>query len=103
MIPADEARASNSFVVIWVMDKVKQRVLKIPAVVILFCCSFFCDWAFKAVLFTVFFALTYQAKQSLVIPFSSAFFVKFCLSLYEYQQAYSDWQTLWKSVNSILS
>ena len=41
------------FVVIWVMDKVKQMVLKIPAVVILFCCSFFCDWAFKAVLFTV--------------------------------------------------
>ena len=82
------------YVVIWVMDKVKQRLLKIPAVIVLFCCSFFCDWAFKAVLFTVFFDLTYRAKQSLVIPFSAAFFVQFCLSLYEYQQAYSDWQTL---------
>ena len=88
------------FVVIWVMDKVKQMVLKIPAVVILFCCSFFCDWAFKAVLFTVFFALTYRAKQSLVIPFSAAFMVQFCLSLYDYQQAYLDWQTLLLSLAS---
>ena len=77
------------FVVIWVMDKVKQMVLKIPAVVILFCCSFFCDWAFKAVLFTVFFDLTYHAKQSLVIPFSAAFMVQFCLSLYAYQMTYA--------------
>ena len=82
------------------MDKVKQMVLKIPAVVILFCCSFFCDWAFKAVLFTVFFALTYRAKQSLVIPFSAAFMVQFCLSLYDYQQAYLDWQTLLLSLAS---
>ena len=82
------------FVVLLVMDKVRYKLLKIPLVVILFCCSGFCDWAFKAVLFTVFFALTYRAKQSLVIPFSAAFFVQFCLSLYEYQQAYPDWQTL---------
>ena len=88
------------FLVLLVMDKVRQGILKIPAVIVLFCCSFFCDWAFKAVLFTVFFALTYQAKQSLVIPFSAAFFVQFCLSLYEYQQAFPEWQTLLLSLAS---
>ena len=82
------------FVVLLVMDKVRYKLLKIPLVVILFCCSGFCDWAFKAVLFTVFFNLAYQRQESLVIPFSAAFMVQFCLSLYEYQQASPDWQTL---------
>ena len=60
----------------------------------LFCCSCFCDWAFKAVLFTVFFNLTYRTKQSLVIPFSAAFMVQFCLSLYAYQAAFPAGQAL---------
>ena len=88
------------FVVLLVMDKVKQRVLKIPAVVILFCCSFFCDWAFKAVLFTVFFNLAYQRQESLVIPFSAAFMVQFCLSLYAYQAAFPAGQALLLSLFS---
>ena len=88
------------FLVLLVMDKVKQRVLKIPAVVILFCCSFFCDWAFKAVLFTVFFNLAYQRQESLVIPFSAAFMVQFCLSLYAYQAAFPAGQALLLSLFS---
>lgn len=82
------------FAVLLVMDKVRHKLLKVSAVVILFCCSFFCDWAFKAVLFTVFFDLTYHAKQSLVIPFSAAFMVQFCLSLYAYQMTYAAGQAL---------
>ena len=76
------------------MDKFKHKVLKIFAVTVLFCCSVFCDWAFKAVLFTVFFNLTYRAKQSLIIPFSAAFMVQFCLSLYAYQAAFPAGQAL---------
>ena len=60
------------FVVLLVMDKVRYKLLKIPIVIILFCCSGFCDWAFKAVLFTVFFDMTYRAKQSLVIQIGRA-------------------------------
>ena len=82
------------FIVVLVMDKFKHKVLKIFAVTVLFCCSVFCDWAFKAVLFTVFFNLTYRAKQSLIIPFSAAFMVQFCLSLYAYQAAFPAGQTL---------
>ena len=82
------------FAVLLVMHKVRQKLLKVSAVVILFCCSFFCDWAFKAVLFTVFFDLTYHAKQSLVIPFLAAFMVQFCLSLYAYQMTYAAGQAL---------
>ncbi|MBQ5563482.1 MAG: hypothetical protein IIT39_08850, partial [Clostridia bacterium] len=70
------------------------KLLKIPIVIILFCCSGFCDWAFKAVLFTVFFDMTYCAKQSLVIPFSAAFIVQFCLSLYAYQSTFPAGQAL---------
>ena len=75
------------FIVLLVMDK-------ISAAAVLFCCSCFCDWAFKAVLFTVFFNLTYRTKQSLVIPFSAAFMVQFCLSLYAYQAAFPAGQAL---------
>ena len=82
------------FIVLLVMDKFKHKVLKIFAVTVLFCCSVFCDWAFKAVLFTVFFNLTYRAKQSLIIPFSAAFMVQFCLSLYAYQVAFPAGQAL---------
>ena len=35
-----------------------------------------------------------------MVSFSAAFFVQFCLSLYEYQQAYPDWQTLLLSLAS---
>ena len=82
------------FIVVLVMDKFKHKVLKISAAAVLFCCSCFCDWAFKAVLFTVFFNLTYRTKQSLVIPFSAAFMVQFCLSLYAYQAAFPAGQAL---------
>ena len=82
------------FIVLLVMDKVRHKVLKISAAAVLFCCSCFCDWAFKAVLFTVFFNLTYRAKQSLIIPFSAAFMVQFCLSLYAYQAAFPAGQAL---------
>ena len=82
------------FIVLLVMDKVRYKLLKIPLVVILFCCSGFCDWAFKAVLFTVFFNLAHQRKESLIIPFSAAFMVQFCLSLYAYQAAFPAGQTL---------
>ena len=82
------------FIVLLVMDKVRHKVLKISAAAVLFCCSCFCDWAFKAVLFTVFFNLTYRTKQSLVIPFSAAFMVQFCLSLYAYQAAFPAGQAL---------
>ena len=82
------------FIVLLVMDKVRHKVLKISAAAVLFCCSCFCDWAFKAVLFTVFFNLTYRTKQSLVIPFSAAFMVQFCLSLYAYQVAFPAGQAL---------
>ena len=88
------------FVVLLVMDKVRYKLLKIPLVVILFCCSGFCDWAFKAVLFTVFFDMTFRAKQSLVIPFSAAFMVQFCLSLYTYQSAFPAGQALLLSLFS---
>ena len=82
------------FIVVLVMDKVRYKLLKIPLVVILFCCSGFCDWAFKAVLFTVFFNLAHQRKESLIIPFSAAFMVQFCLSLYAYQAAFPAGQAL---------
>ncbi len=82
------------FLVLLVMDKVRYKLLKIPLVVILFCCSGFCDWAFKAVLFTVFFNLAHQRKESLIIPFSAAFMVQFCLSLYAYQAAFPAGQAL---------
>lgn len=82
------------FVVLLVMDKVRYKLLKIPIVIILFCCSGFCDWAFKAVLFTVFFDMIYRANQSLVIPFSAAFIVQFCLSLYAYQSTFPAGQAL---------
>ena len=82
------------FIVLLVMNKVRHKVLKISAVAVLFCSSYFCDWAFKAVLFTVFFNLTYRTKQSLVIPFSAAFMVQFCLSLYAYQAAFPAGQAL---------
>ena len=88
------------FVVLLVMDKVRYKILKIPLVVILFCCSGFCDWAFKAVLFTVFFDMTYRAKQSLVIPFSAAFIVQLCLSLYAYQTEFPAGQALLLSLFS---
>ena len=82
------------FIVVLVMDKVKHKMLKIFAVTVLFCGSCFCDWAFKAVLFTVFFNLAYQRKESLIIPFSAAFMVQFCLSLYAYQAAFPAGQAL---------
>ena len=82
------------FIVLLVMDKFKHKVLKIFAVTVLFCSSCFCDWAFKAVLFTVFFNLAYQRKESLIIPFSAAFMVQFCLSLYAYQAAFPAGQAL---------
>ena len=82
------------FIVVVVMDKVRYKLLKIPLVVMLFCCSGFCDWAFKAVLFTVFFNLAHQRKESLIIPFSAAFMVQFCLSLYAYQAAFPAGQAL---------
>ena len=88
------------FVVLLVMDKVRYKLLKIPLVVILFCCSGFCDWAFKAVLFTVFFDMTFRAKQSLVIPFSAAFIVQLCLSLYAYHVAFPAGQALLLSLFS---
>ena len=74
------------FVVLWVMDKVKQKVLMIILVCILFCMTYFCDWAFKAVVFTVLFNVTYRQKQSFIIPYSAVFFIQFTLSLYGYMQ-----------------
>ena len=88
------------FIVVLVMDKFKHKVLKIFAVTVLFCSSCFCDWAFKAVLFTVFFNLAYQRKESLIIPFSAAFMVQFCLSLYAYQVAFPAGQALLLSLFS---
>lgn len=74
------------FVVLLVMDKVKSKILMITLVCILFCMTYFCDWAFKAVAFTVLFNLTYKQKQSFIIPYSAVFFIQFILSLYGYMQ-----------------
>ena len=47
------------FVVLLVMDKVKPKILMITLVCILFCMTYYCDWAFKAVTFTVLFNVTH--------------------------------------------
>ena len=74
------------FVVLLVMDKVKPKILMITLVCILFCMTYYCDWAFKAVTFTALFNVTYRQKQSFIIPYSAVFFIQFALSLYGYMQ-----------------
>ena len=77
------------FVVLLVMDKVKPKILMISLVCILFSMTCYCDWAFKAVAFTVLFNLTYRRKESLVIPYSAVFFIQYILSLYRYMKTYT--------------
>lgn len=88
------------FLALLVMEKVRNKVFSFLSVACLFCLSFFGDWAFKAVLFTVFFNLAHQREESLVIPFSAAFIVQLCLSLYAYQAAFPAGQALLLSLFS---
>ena len=77
------------FLMIYVVDKIKCKLLAVILTVILFCCTYYCSWSFRAAAFTILFVLTYKRKETFVIPYTAAFIIQFAVSLYEYQLSYS--------------
>lgn len=57
------------FVILWVMENVRDRTEKIISIIALTLCSVFCDWALLAPVFTILFALSKGNKKRTALSY----------------------------------
>lgn len=69
------------FLILVSMEKIKQPILKILAVIGLVLLCTICDWSWKAALFTLLFAVLKDSKQKLTIAYFVSWFIFFMYGL----------------------